>query len=57
MKLGPRLLIEIMNAMQEGLVEQRDISELLREIDVQIDPDNEEVVELSSYLALRAGGY
>jgi hypothetical protein len=57
MKLGPRLLVEIMKAVQEGFAEQKDISGLLREVEVDVDPDDPELVELSSYLELRRGGY
>ncbi len=45
MKLGPRLLVEIMKVVQEGLTEFKDISEMLRG------------VEVASYIQLRRGGY
>lgn len=35
MKLGPDVLVEIVNTVRLGLLEQRDISDLLREIDVE----------------------
>lgn len=57
MKFGPRLLIEIMKAVQEGFAEQKDISELLREIEVEVDPDQPGKVELSSCVQLKTGGY
>lgn len=57
MKLGPRLLIEIMKAVQEGFAEQKDISELLREIEVEVDTDQPGKVELASYVQLKTGGY
>ena len=52
MKLGPRLLVEIMNVVQTSLVsvlsgDPQDVSDLLRDIDVEVDGD---VVELSSYI-------
>jgi hypothetical protein len=62
MKLGPRLLIEIMKSLQDGIAavamgKDGDISGTLRELEVEVDPDNSDQVELSSYLELRKGGY
>ncbi len=57
MKLGPRLLVEIVRAVQEGFAECKDISELLRTLEVDVDPEKPEEVELASYIQLRRGGY
>lgn len=57
MKLGPRLLVEIVRAVQEGFAECKDISELLRTLEVDVDPERPEEVELASYIQLRRGGY
>ena len=57
MRLGPRLLVEILKALQEGLAEQKDVSQLLRELDVTVDFEDTDMVELTSYVELRKGGY
>lgn len=40
MKLGKDALIEIMYILQTGLLEQRDVSEMLRKLDLVQDNDN-----------------
>ena len=43
MKLGPSVLLEIVSIVQKGLVQRKDISEQLREIDVEQETDGESV--------------
>jgi len=38
MKLGPDVLLAIMAALQKGLLEEVDISDELRKIEVEVDP-------------------
>lgn len=51
MKLGKTVLVEIVDVVQRGILEMRDVSELLRELEV-VERDGE--VELSDeYLIAR----
>lgn len=42
MKLGPDVLLAIMAALQKGLLEEVDISDELRKIEVEIDPASDD---------------
>ena len=54
MKLGEDVLLEVMNALQKGLIEQVDISELLRQIDVSTDLLDNKLHLTKEYVEMRA---
>lgn len=59
MKLGKTVLLEIVNIVQEGLTKGVDISQRLRDLDLQVSPgsrvdQSEDVLELSKgYVSTR----
>lgn len=56
MKLGKSVLVEIVAILQVGLTEGKDISQMLRDIDLDVDLEKQ-VVELSEgYLKSRGRG-
>jgi hypothetical protein len=44
MKLADEVLVEIVDIVRTGLVEQKDISDLLRDLDLQVDKDQKLVL-------------
>jgi hypothetical protein len=38
MKFGADVLLQIVTIVREGLVEGKDVSQMLREVDVEVDP-------------------
>lgn len=53
MKLSDEVLVEIVDIVRTGLVEQKDISDLLRDLDLQVDDDQliDRLVLTSAYKA------
>lgn len=49
MKLGSDVLLEIVNIVQRGLIEDLDVSDLLRKIDVEESEDRTAVVLTANY--------
>lgn len=43
MKLGTDVLLQIVEAVRKGITEGKDISELLRELDVEPDPNTDTI--------------
>lgn len=43
MKLGPTVLAAIVASVRKGLSEGLDVSQLLRDLDVEIDPNGREI--------------
>lgn len=55
MRFGPDLLLEIIDIVRQGLVESKDISQMLREIDVQMESSTQTVVLSDLYKERKSG--
>ena len=40
MKLAEDVLLEIMSIVQTGIIEMKDVSEMLRNVDIEVSEDN-----------------
>lgn len=47
MKFGKDVLLEIVDVVRRGIAEQKDVSQMLREVDVVVSPGPPEEVVLS----------
>ncbi len=57
MTFSSRVLLEIVDIVRKGILEGKDISQSLREMEVEVDPENKEKIELASVVNLKTGGY
>jgi hypothetical protein len=49
MRFGPDVLLEIMDIVRQGLTEGKDVSQMLRDIDVTLDVSIQRVVLSEQY--------
>lgn len=55
MKFGPSVLLEIMDILRRGLVEQKDVSQMLRDVELVVDQEGNVSLD-PEYEKKRGGG-